>query len=132
MILETRMRTRRAQNLFCRFLHHEQGVREPLPLVGPGVRDGEAGGAGDPLDLRGGVLAGALRVDRLAFGERELDLERVDAHALFLAADEVHLDARFFLVVEREMREAVEAEGAAELAVGASEDVEGDRKSPRL
>jgi len=45
MIPETGMRTRGAQNLFCRFLHHEQSVREPLPLVGPPLRDGEAGGS---------------------------------------------------------------------------------------
>src|SRR5436305_14991422 len=101
-------------------LGDQQRVREPLPFIGPRSRDREAGRARDPLELRGGVLVPALGVDRLPLGEGGVEAEGVDAHALLLAADEVHLDPRALLVVERAVGEAVEAEMAAELAVDAA------------
>src|SRR5262245_17897559 len=61
-------------------------------------------------------------MDALAGAERELMAEH--AHALRLAADQVHLDAMAVAVVDRAMDEAGEVEIAAELAVDALQHIE--------
>src|SRR5438045_6470313 len=68
-----------------------------------------------------------LRVDRLTLGEG--DFVRVDLHALRFAADEMHLDAAALLVVKRAMRELLQIEISAELAIDALQQIEIERRS---
>src|SRR5215475_13861308 len=68
------------------------------------------------------VFVAVLGVNALAGPEREVMAEH--AHALRLAADQVHLDAMAVAVVDRAVDEAGEVEIAAELAIDALQHIE--------
>src|SRR5580704_15777071 len=78
-------------------------------------------------DARRGVLVRALRPDRLALCDRELESGCRDPDDLAAPADEVHLDPRMLLVPDRAMRELVENEIAAQLAIDPDEKIQVER-----
>src|SRR5262245_25167477 len=96
--------------------------REHAVLVGPAFLHLPAGGLCQRGKTVKAVFVAVLGVNALARAEREVMAEH--AHALRLAADQMHLDAVAVAVVDRAMHEARKIEIAAELAVDAFEHIE--------
>src|SRR5262249_47737445 len=96
--------------------------REHPGLVGPALLDLPARGLRQRGEAVKTVLVAVFGVNALARTERELMAEH--AHALRLAADQVHLDAMAVAVIDRAMHEAGEIEIAAKLAVDALQHIE--------
>src|SRR5215208_656504 len=86
----------------------EEVAAEEPGRVEPGVLAPEAGVGGERREFVERVLVGVLRVDALARAEVYVQAERFDADGLFARAFEVHLDAPFPFVVERDVAEVSE------------------------
>src|ERR1700752_1937991 len=96
--------------------------RETPLLVGPALLHQPARSLCQGGEAVKTVFVAVLGVNALARPEREVMAEH--AHALRLAADQVHLDAMAVAVVDRAMHEAGGIEIAAELAVDALQHIE--------
>src|ERR1044071_7755162 len=102
----------------------EEGAAEALRSGVPWVGAGVAGRLGEAEEAREVVLVGALRVEALALGELDTQVERRDVDRLRAEAFEVHLDAARLFVVTGDVAEATQVEIRAQLAVDAREEVE--------
>src|SRR5262245_27085147 len=109
----------------ARTLGHGEGAdAETLLAVEPAVLEPEAGGAGELERLLERVLERILGVDRLAVGELDLEVERLDGDALLAQAHDLDLDPALLLAPGGAVREAADVEAGVELAVQALQQVE--------
>src|SRR6185369_3829558 len=95
---------------------------EELLLVGPEARRQETGGSGKSGEAFDGMFVGKFGDDFLAVGKMELAVAEVDDLLTF--AQQMHLDARSLVVVDRAMLPARQIEVRAKLAVRPHEHVE--------
>src|SRR4051812_4415407 len=98
----------------------EQALR-----IEPAMLRDETGACGERLEFVDRVLVRILGMDGLACSELEMPVSH--AHALTLAADEMHFDAARGRIVVCAMLELRKIEVAAKLAVDAREHVEVER-----
>src|SRR5581483_11634610 len=96
--------------------------RELRPSIAPHRRRPESGSRGERAEAFHRVLVRVLGVDRLPGVEAKAVAPH--AHALALERDEVHLDPAERRVVEGVVREALQVEPAAQLAVDPGEEIE--------
>src|SRR5262245_26850873 len=102
----------------------EQAEAEAPGVVEPALLDPQAGGARQLERLLERVLERVFGVDRLAAGELDLEVERVDPDALRASAHDLDLDPPLLLAPGRAVREAADVEAGVELAVHALEQVQ--------
>src|SRR5690242_21264875 len=96
--------------------------REHAAPVGPALLHLPTRGLGQRRKAVKAVLVAVLGMNAFAGAERKVMAEH--AHALRLAADQVHLDAVAVAIIDRAVKEARDVEIAAELAVDALQHIE--------
>ena len=109
-------------------LRLDQRQRESSLAIHPLLGQAEPGALERGDDAGGLILVGALRPDRLALGDREIEGGGRNRDPLVLPADEVHLDPRLRRVPDRAVREPVEVDIAPQLAIDAQQEVAVERR----
>src|SRR4051794_26130542 len=95
---------------------------EKVLVVGPRDIGRPAGSLGQLAEIVDREFIGVFGVDGFAF--LEMEWHSGDQCRLGMKAFQMHLNAAGFLVIEGQMREAVEVEGAVQLTVYALQEVE--------
>src|SRR5438093_3026051 len=106
----------------------DEGQRKRIRSVEPLLHESEAAVLEQMHDVFRPVLVRALGPNRLVALHAELELGPLDADALRGSRHQMHLDPRVRWVPHRAVREPIDVEIAAELAIDAHEKVAIERR----